>query len=167
MKFLGVSQQLWNCSRMSQGGDCVVDAFIHDSSHLLLPDIFIPVLFPFLYLCNYVSLLKMGVIEETTNHLLPFYFHPIKAPLWSPSIPSRKRCLRHYSKLPAAITLNSDQRPRGVRLDWISISKVHRFLFTPIFFPIPRPLLIWNNTGMSLLPSLLCPPACLPGAAIS
>lgn len=39
MKGLGVSQQLLTCWRLSQGSDCAVDAFIHDSFHLLLQGI--------------------------------------------------------------------------------------------------------------------------------
>lgn len=94
----------------------------------------------------------------------PFSFHPIKASLWSPSIPGGKRCLRHYSKLLAvaifmdlslecsrkAIAVNSNWRPRGVRLDWISISQVHCFPFLPSFFPpssFVRSEHYWHVTG--------------------
>lgn len=112
---------------------------------------FLPVLFPFRYLCNFVSLrvmLNMGVIEETATRSLTFLFTPLKHH-YDPRRYWRKRCLPHYSKLLAvaifmgwsveynrkAIAVNSNQRPRGVRFDWISISQVQCSLLSPRFFP--------------------------------
>lgn len=110
----------------------------------------------------------MGVIEETANRSLPFPFTPLKHHC-DPRRYRAERCLRHYSKLLAvaifmdlslecsrkAIAVNSNWRPRGDGLDWISISQVHCFLFLPLFFP-PS---CFVRSGMSLPPSFLRLPA--------
>lgn len=72
MKVLGVRQQLGTCWRTSLGGAFVVETFIDDSSHLLLPRFLSICLVSFPVPFNYVSLYvapAKRVMEETDDCL--------------------------------------------------------------------------------------------------
>lgn len=93
--------------------------------------------------------------------------------LWSPSIPGGKTYFWHYSNLLAvaifmdlsvecnrkAVVVNSNRRPTGVRLDWISISQVHCFLLPPLF---PRSIVLCSLWALLAYPCHLPSSACMP-----